>query len=223
MQTLVQIVVVTILWLLAYEAFRRAGKWVSWGLFFLVPLALTPYWFAVNSFDLFWWVKSYSVYFCIVWGTALRFTSLGERPWACNTIHLLLAGNILEAIAVDVLETGLAHTLNASAGLILIATLPYGSDSSRIDSAGRYRDLHSGTSLRWIVGYTIWNWTFVYLNYPSLSGHHTAVLAAGLIVAAIDARRWTQARACTLGLNLLVSATFYPEVTSWCALNKMLP
>jgi len=34
-------------------------------------------------------------------------------------------------------------------------------------------------------------------------------------VAAIDARLWTQARAYTLGLNLLVSAAFYPEVTSW--------
>ena len=223
MQSLVQIVAVTMLLLLAYEVLRRAGKWISWGLFFAVPLTLTPYWFAVNDFDFFLWIKSYSVFFCIVWGTALRFTSLGERPWARTTIHLLLAGNILEAIAVDVLESGLAHTMNAIVGLILIATLPYGSDSSRIDTAGRSRDLLSGTSRTWIVGYTLWNWTFVYLNYPMLSGHHTAVLAAGLIVAAIDARQWTQARACTLGLNLLATATFYPEVTSWCALNKMLP
>ena len=69
MQSLVQIVAVTMLLLLAYEALRRAGKWVTWGLFFAVPLALTPYWFAVNDFDFFLWIKSYSVFFCIVSGT----------------------------------------------------------------------------------------------------------------------------------------------------------
>ncbi|HVX16013.1 MAG TPA: DUF5692 family protein [Pirellulales bacterium] len=215
MYVLLQIIAVTLILLVAQEALRRATRWAVWGVFLVMPLILTPYWIRVNELGVFSWFKYYTVFFCVCWGTALRFTSLGNRAWARSTIPLLLAVNISEAVVLDLCGHGSAHTLNAAAGLLLIATLPYGADSARIDSAIRWHDLHYGIGRRWVVGYTLWNWTFVYLNYPSLTGHHTAVLAAGLIVAMSDPRRWSQTRASTLGVNLLFTATSFEGMIAW--------
>jgi hypothetical protein len=121
----------------------------------------------------------------------------------------------MEAVILDLVGNGTAHALNAAAGLLLIATSSYGQKATRIDSASCYRDLLYGTSKRWVLGYTLWNWTFVYLNYPALTGHHTAVLAAGLIVALYAPRRWSQARAATLGVSLLLTATCFQGMLAW--------
>ena len=215
MYVLLQIIALTVLLLLAQEAFRRASRWAVWGLFLVMPLILTPRWIVVNELGLFSWFKFYTVFFCVCWGTTLRFTSLGNRAWARSTIPLLLAVNIFEAVVVDLFGQGSAHALNAAAGLLLIAILPYGTNSTQIDSSNCCRDLLYGTSERWVIGYTLWNWTFVYLNYPSLTGHHTAVLAAGLIVAMHDPRRWSQTRASTLGVNLLFTANSFKGMIAW--------
>jgi hypothetical protein len=215
MYVLLQIIAVTVLLLLAQEALRRASLWAVWGVFLLLPLVLTPYWIRVNELGLFSWFKYYTVFYCVCWGTALRFTSLGNRAWARSTIPLLLAANILEAVVLDLFGHGSAHVLNAAAGLLLIATLHYGPDSARTHSTNGCCDLLYRTSKRWVIGYTLWNWTFVYLNYPALTGHHTAVLAAGLVVAMIDPHRWGQTRASTLGFSLLFTATFYSSMVAW--------
>ena len=215
MYVLLQIIAVTVLLLLAQETLRRANRWAVWGLFLLLPLLLTPYWIRVNELGLFSWFKFYTVFFCVCWGTALRFTSLGNRAWARSTIPLLLAANILEAVVLDLVGPSSAHALNAAAGLLLIATMPYGKNSTQYDSANCYRDLLYGISQHWVIGYTLWNWTFVYLNYPSLTGHHTAVLAAGLIVAMNNRHRWSQTRASTLGVNLLFTATCFKGMIAW--------
>jgi hypothetical protein len=201
--------------LVAQEALRRASRWIVWGVFLLLPLALTPYWIQINELGLFSWFKFYTVFFCVCWGTVLRTTWLGRRGWARATIALLLAVNITEAVVVDLVASGSAHALNAAAGLLLIATMSYGKHSTRIDLANCYRDLCYGVSRRWVIGYTLWNWAFVYLNYPSLTGHHTAVLTAGLIVSLVHPRRWSQTRASTLGVNLLFTATCYRDMLAW--------
>ena len=71
------------------------------------------------------------------------------------------------------------------------------------------------TSRAWIIGYTLWNWTFLYLNYPFLVGYQSAVLLAALIVGLVYPHRWAQTRAATLGLSLLFSATYLSEMISW--------
>ena len=215
MYVLLQILALTLGLLLAQEALRRTTRWIVWSVFLGLPLILTPYWMQVNELGLFSWFKYYTVCFCACWGTALRFTSLGNRAWARSTIALLLAMNILEATVVDLAGHGSGHVLNAVAGLLLIGTLPLGANSTRIDSASCCRDLLYGTSRPWVIAYTFWNWAFVYLNYPSLTGHHTAVLAAGGIVAMIDPRRWGQTRASTLGVSLLCTATCYKDMVAW--------
>jgi hypothetical protein len=71
------------------------------------------------------------------------------------------------------------------------------------------------TSRPWVIGYTLWNWTFIYLNYPFLVGHQTAVLAAALMIGMLSPRHWAQTRAATLGLSLLFSATYLDQMVSW--------
>jgi len=215
MDVALKVLALTAILYVVHELLRRAGKWTLWTLFVLVPIALTHYWVQTNDFDPFVWLKIYSVCFCVFWGAGVRFTSLGDSPWGRLGVPLLLAGNIIEATALDLMEHGLAHGLNAIAGIGLIAVLPYSANATRIDSTSRIRDLHYGTTPCWIIAYTVWNWTFVYLNYPSYTGQHTAVLASGLLVAVSDPRRWAQSRACILGVMLLAMATFDAALLSW--------
>ncbi|MBA4188118.1 MAG: hypothetical protein C0467_08875 [Planctomycetaceae bacterium] len=215
MDVALKVIALTAILYVVYELLRRTGKWTIWTLFVVVPIALTHYWVQTNDFGPFVWIKIYSVCFCVFWGAGVRFTSLGDRPWGRLGIPLLLAGNIIEATALDLIEHGLAHGLNAIAGIGLIVVLPYSANATRIDSESRIRDLLYGTTPSWIIAYTVWNWTFVYLNYPSYAGQHTAVLASGLLVAVIDPRRWAQSRACILGIMLITMATFDAALLSW--------
>ena len=225
MSALITVAVLIVVYLLAQESMRRRHLRFMLALFGLLPLALTSYWIHTNELDLFLWIKIYSVMFCICWGSWLRFTEHGKNPWFLRTIPWLLAANILEATTMDFLNKGWAHGLNALSGALLIVSMPHGASRIRIDHACRYCDLRFNVSFPWIIGYTLWNWTFVYLNYSSISGHHTAVLVAALIVAIGDPQRWLQVRAATLGLSLLLTATNYSgmlaviDTTSWYDAN----
>jgi hypothetical protein len=210
-----KVIALTVILILLQELLRRAGKWVLWTLFVAVPLALTPYWISVNDFDPFVWIKIYSVCACVLWGVTLRFTRLGTSPLARLGIPLLLAGNIFEATALDMFGSGLAHALNVAVGVLLIAILPYDEASTRIASENPCRDAHLGTTRGWICAYTLWNWTFVYLNYPAYIGQHTAVLLSAAVLAMFRPHLWAQARACTLGLMLIGMATFDAALLSW--------
>jgi hypothetical protein len=214
MYALLAVFALTLVYLLAQELCRRLKLSCLLAIFGLLPLVLTPIWLQSRELDWFLWIKIYSVMFCICWGSCLRFTSLANSIRLRPTIPLLLAANILEATIVDALNAEWTHRLNAVTGVMLIASLPYTSDRTRIETASNLNDLRFDASMPWIVGYTIWNWTFVYLNYASFTGHHTAILAAALLVAIIDRHRWVQARACTLGLSLIPTATNYSGMRS---------
>ncbi len=208
--TLIVLALAAVLFLFQW-VLRRGGLWVAIAVYFVLPAACTAYWLRANDFGLFPWIKVYTVLFCACYGSVLRYTSLGERRVARWGIIVLLALNILEAVIVDVIEGGLANVVNAVAGLVLVVTLPRSADAVRVVRA-EYRDLHLGVSRTWVVGYTVWNWAFVYLNYPQYTGHHIAVLSAALVVGAVDPRRWVQARAYTLGAYFIAITTFGPHM-----------
>jgi hypothetical protein len=69
-------------------------------------------------------------------------------------------------------------------------------------------------TLGWIIGYTLWNWVFVYLNL-GLQGSilHIAVLGSALLVVFINKNRWLQARAATLGMYFIVFHS-WPHLSS---------
>ena len=208
MRLALDIAALTVVLLIVHEAFRRSGSWLAWLAFFVLPIALTPHWISVNEFGLFAWAKLYTVLFSAFWLAALRFTAFGRQPWARAGLTVLFALNILEAVAVDFGAARPLTLMNAFAGLLLIATLPRFASAVCLDT-NRFRDLHyHGLGRAWIVGFTIWNWTFLLLNYPVIAGHHLAVLGATLLVGLIDTRRWLQARCYILAADLIALATF---------------
>lgn len=189
--------------------FRRAGPWPAWAVFVALPIALTPFWFRTNpAIGLFPWVKLYTILLSVNWITALRFTTLGERPWARFGMYLLLVVNIIEACTQDFFGEHLAHYLVLLSGVLLILQLPNPCRAISIDAEnGRRELLYRGLTREWCVEYTLWNWAFVYLNYPAIAGRQFAVLAAALLVGLGDPRRWLQARGYTLAAELMLLPT----------------
>lgn len=210
-----RILILTAVLLLVQGGFRRANRWITWGVFLGLPLILTPTWFCLSHAGAYpWagtfaWVKLYTVQFCACWGTALRFTALGRNRWALGAGFLLLLVNILEAVTKDVYDRHMAHFLVAGSGVLLILSAPHPVRAIRIDTAGPFRDLHyNGLTRPWIIGYTLWNWAFIYLSFPVVAAHQVSVLASAFVIGMIEPRRWLQARAYTLGTDLLVLFTF---------------
>ncbi|HRY82345.1 MAG TPA: DUF5692 family protein [Candidatus Moranbacteria bacterium] len=210
--------------LLSQEIFRRFPKFTL-AFFIVLPIILITY-LIDNKIRMDWFslTKIFSVTFAIIWFSIFRLTSFGETKFAKNGIYLILVINIFEAIAKDVLSGGVAHYFNAAAGILSIITL------NKINSINTTKDKNldvnwEGMTLFWIIGNTIWDWTFIYLNYPSVSAHHIAVLGAPLIIAFFNKGRWLQARVLTLGaylffLFLTLNSKFIPHIYSISWGNK---
>jgi|TARA_B110000495_G_scaffold156912_1_gene140515 hypothetical protein len=207
MQLILPILGLALILFLIQEGLRRAGKWVTWIAILGLPLALTPYWLTCNEFGIFEWGKLYTILITACWLTALRFTRLYHRPWARLGLTALFGLNILEAVVVDLAAGQLASSLNAAAGLLLIVMLPRSPHA--ISRHGKFADLnYEGVSLTWIIAFTLWNLTFLYVNYPVIFGHHIAVLGVPMIVSLFKRQRWLEVRINLLALDLLMLATF---------------
>jgi hypothetical protein len=217
MELLFTLIALTLLLIAAQEILRRAGKWTAWSLFIGLPIVLTPYWVGYNSnLGVFPWVKLYTILFSVSWLTALRFTALGERPWARFCILILLVVNIAEALVLDAVGGHLAHGLVLLSGILLIVTLPKPLTAIQIDVAGPHRDLqYDGMTRTWILEYTAWNAAFVYLNFPIIAGYQLATLSASLVVGLIHPPRWLQVRGYTLGVSLMLIPTFRDPLLLW--------
>jgi hypothetical protein len=137
-----------------------------------------------------------------------RITKLGNSSLFQWIIFIFLVVNILEAVARDFVAGGIANYFNALAGILLIVTLDR-INTIHIDVKDEYNDLSWGSmTMSWIIGYTLWNWVFVYLNYGDQSAvYHLAVLASALVIAFIDRERWLQARVFTLGTYFMIFHT----------------
>lgn len=161
------------------------------------------------SADWFPWLKVLSVEVGILLLLLFRIRGLGKRQWGQWIVYFFLAGNIFEAVFRDVVAGSLANYLNAIAGVLLVLTLEE-VRSIHIDAKKRYHDLAWGKmTLAWILGYTLWNWTFIYLNFgPASALPHVAVLGAALVVAFVCTERWLQARIFTLGTYFVIFHTF---------------
>lgn len=215
MELFVRLITVAGLLILVQELFRRAGQWAAWGVFLVLPLALTPYWAwlgqagAYTEIGLFPWVKLVSLQVGACWLTALRFTSLGRSRWALGLLFLMLPLNMLEAITQDAFGGHLAHYLLVLTGILLVLSVPHPLRAIRIDTTDHSRELrYVGMTRTWIAGYTLWNGAFVYLNYPAIAGHQLAVLGSAFVIGMADPSRWLQSRTFTLAADLLVLATF---------------
>lgn len=175
----------------------------------------------VGAADWFPWAKVLSIASGIVVLSLLRTTRLGSNAkLVAWTTYAFLAVNILEATVRDAVVGNIANYLNAAAGFLLIATLEK-LRTVHVDKKGKSRDLlWSGMTLPWIVGYTLWNWTFVYLNFGFQSSvMHIAVLGAAFIVVFRNKDRWLQARAFTLGMYFILFHSL-PHLVSSFTINR---
>lgn len=194
--------------MLFQETFRR-HKWLSWAVFLILPIGLLPWWIIHEEHSFFGWLKLYSVTLSVSWFMAFRSTTLSEKKWAYYIVFMALTFNILEAVILDIAEAYYANYINAAAGVLLIITLP-GLRSISLDKESAYHDLAWDIPIGWIIGYTIWNIVFVYLQTPQHMGMHAAILGAALIVGFINNKLWIQARAYTLGIFLMLFFTYKP-------------
>jgi len=201
----------TVLLVIAQELLRSSPPWLFWILFLVVPLLSIPRYIA-NPFEVGWfpWIKLVTVLVCLNWFAAIRTERLAYLPWVGWSVYLLLSINIVEAILRDEQAGTWANILSGIAGVLVILTLRISEHPVEV-SGPRRELLFSPTTRWWILEYTLWNWAFVYLNFPEISGHQLAVLLAAAIPAMWRPARWLQARAITLGISAMSLATF-PEL-----------
>ena len=128
----------------------------------------------------------------------------------------MLLLNILEAIIQDATGRHLAHWLVVASGILVMFTLPSFHRCIQIDFSSPTRDVaFLGMDRKWIVEYTLWNWAFVFLNFPVIAGHQLAALVAAAIIGFSNPTLWLQARAYTLASDLFLMATFPSEIAAW--------
>lgn len=190
----------------AEEVFHRYPRF-SLVFFSVASITLFSCWLLlVGAADWFPWAKVLSIASGIIVLSLLRTTKLGSNAkLVAWTTYAFLGINILEATVRDAVVGNMANYLNAAAGFLLIVTLEK-LRTIHIDKKENHRDLlWSGMTLAWIVGYTLWNWTFVYLNFGFQSSvMHIAVLVSAFLVVFRNKDRWLQARAFTLGMYFIL-------------------
>lgn len=215
-------IVLTASLLLLNEASRRI-KWLSIFLYGLLPILLALGVFkgvlgSPSGKSWFGWVKVISA-LAGVWGFMLiRFTSLGQKKFASIYPVAILSINIAEAVfrEFEVFTTyksltvdsggitiwgGSWNILNGIAGILCILTLT-GFSGIRV-SKDKSRDMiWPDMTWMYIVGYTLWNFAYVYncISTRSMYAGVTILLAA--IIAEFGFKRgaWLQHRAQTLSL-----------------------
>ncbi len=196
------------------EIFHRYPRFTL-ALFGVASIILFPCWvllFGVE--DWFAWIKVFSIASGIILLSLFRTTRLGTNKLVRWSTYAFLVVNILEAVLKDITTGSSANYLNALAGILLVVTLDK-IHTVHIDVSSKHKDLLWGSmTLPWIIGYTLWNWVFVYLNFGFQSSMmHIAVLASALVTVLIDKERWLQARVFTLGTFFIFFHSF-PHLSS---------
>lgn len=189
-----------VLLILLNELFRKY-KWPTFAFYIIIPFLVIPlvaylgytevsYWFK--------WVKLYSVVFAAIWFSFMRYSNLGFLKFARFIAAAFLAVNIAEAVGQDFSMGFVANILNAIAGILSIITLT-GWKDIQIDHS-KERDLvWPAMTTLWIIAYDIWNFVFVYLNFPGSAANQFMVLLSCTIPSLfIKKGTWLQARAFTL-------------------------
>lgn len=209
--------------LILQEIFRRFPKFTL-VVFSALSVLLVLEWAKRGiRIDLFNDVKVFSVAFAVIWISVLKITSFGNTKFAKVGTYLIFFVNMLEAVAVDISAGGIAHCLNAVAGILSIFTLR-NIDSIEI-TKDKFKDVvWNKMTLMWIIGNTLWDWTFVYLNFASVSAIHIAVLGAPLVIAFINKGKWIQTRAFTLSTYLFsyffLASELYSNIQSYSWKNE---
>ena len=201
--------------MLFHEFLISAPEFIGLIILGVVPILLWPVWkktakkYKWNPFLL---LKTYSVTSasCVFLASSLR---LGISTETLGLIiYVFMIFNILEAVVFEFLlrkRDGLSK-LNAIAGLFILISTPLWFGAYFVYGVETPEIMYSSTGL-WILGYTVWNLSFVYnLDKGRVFGLHAAVLSAPFILFLVYGEDiWFQARFLTLALYLTTYNTFY--------------
>lgn len=203
-------ILLTLLVLIALNELFRHVKWSGFAFFlggaavltvFVWPYQGIVYWFK--------WAKIYSVVSAAAFFLLMRFTPVYKYKLAKLVCVGFLAVNIAEAVAQD-FSMGLAPNLmNGLAGALSIATCFYGWKEIHADNS-KFKDMiwPKMTTL-WIIAYDVWNFVYVYLNFPASASAQLMVIVAATIPALwIKKGTWLQARTYTLAAWFMFYFTF---------------
>lgn len=180
------------------EIFRRF-KWPTTIFYFILPFALIPLWASQGVSYWFKWVKVYSVVTACIWFTCMRYTKLSKKVFPRLIAAMFIALNIIEAVTQDFSLGYAPNILNGIAGILSIITLFYGWKGIHIDDSKEHDMVWPKMTVLWIIAYDVWNFVFVYLNFPgSASAQFMVILSCTIPSLFIKKGTWLQARAFTL-------------------------
>ena len=195
--------------ILLNELFRRF-KWSGFvffvGLSIVLSIFVWPYQGVVYWFK---WAKVYSVVLACVFFLLMRFTKVHEYNAAKMFCVFFLAGNIAEAVGQDFSMGFTPNILNGLAGVLSILTCYYGWKGIKADNSAQKDMIWPQMTTLWIIAYDVWNFTYVYLNFPaSASAQLMVIIAATIPALFIKKGTWLQARAYTLANWFMFYFTF---------------
>ena len=171
----------------------------------------------------FGWVKVISALIGVYGFLLIRFTNLGKQKFAYYFPVAILSLNIAEAVyrefqvflsyqvaTIDasgiLVQGGLWNILNAVAGILCIVTLT-GFVGIKVSNDQSKDMIWPDMTWLYIVGYTIWNFTYVYncLSTRSMYAGLTILSAALLAELFLKQGAWLQHRAQTLSMFAMFS------------------
>lgn len=171
----------------------------------------------------FGWVKVISALIGVYGFLLIRFTDLGKRKFAYYFPVAILSLNIAEAVyrelqvfamypsaSIDasgiLVQGGFWNILNAVAGILCIVTLT-GFVGIKVSNDQSKDMIWPDMTWLYIVGYTIWNFTYVYncLSTRSMYAGLTILTAALIAELFLKQGAWLQHRAQTLSMFAMFS------------------
>jgi hypothetical protein len=185
--------------LMALNELFRKFKWPTVIFYFILPFALIPLWASHGVSYWFKWAKVYSVVTACIWFTCMRYTKLSKKVFPRLIAAMFIALNITEAVTQDFSLGYAPNILNGIAGILSIITLFYGWKGIHIDDSKEHDMVWPKMTVLWILAYDVWNFVFVYLNFPgSASAQFMVIVSCTIPSLFIKKGTWLQARAFTL-------------------------
>ena len=229
--------------LLFLNEITRRSKWVSILVFCILPVALALGVFygplgSPTGKTWFGWVKVVSALAGVYGFMLIRFTKIGEKKFAAYFPLAILSLNIAEAVyrefqVFSIYKTmtvdpggvlvlgGVWNILNAVAGILTIVTLT-GFVGIRVSKDKSKDMIWPDMTWMYIIGYTLWNFAYVYncISNRSMYAGFGILLMAIVAEYAFKRGAWLQHRAQILSLYAMFSLSVDFQSASYF---KILP
>ncbi|OJV64318.1 MAG: hypothetical protein BGO41_11870 [Clostridiales bacterium 38-18] len=215
--------------LIGLNELARLNKWVSLGLFLVLPIILTIFVWPKTAVEgtsvgtWFHWAKVYSALAGCLGFLAIRnIKGAANNKWVLFFPAFILALNIMEAVIRDfqcysfnglvdgvIIIGGPWNIMNGIAGLLNIITIS-GWIGITIGRDKKKDMLWADMLWFWIIAYDLWNFAYVYNCVSDHAFYAGAALLISCTIPAFFIKRgaWLQHRAQTLGFWMMFVMSF---------------